>query len=80
MRKKHRKVCKNGDHCKFKERCEFKHTLNRADKPNSLIDDLKKTVQELQSGKIKSENKINNLEVIRKAFRADKVIPDKNYF
>ena len=36
--------CKNGDSCKFKERCEFKHSFNPAVKPNSLIDDLKKTV------------------------------------
>ena len=42
--KRHRQVFKNGNNCKFKLRCEFKHTLNPTNKPNFLIDYLKKTV------------------------------------
>ena len=57
--------------------CEFKHILNPADKHNSLIDDLKKTVQKLQSDKIKPENYKINLEIMLKALRADKVISNK---
>ena len=53
------------------------YTFNPADKTNSLLDDLKKTVEELQSDKRKSETKINNLEVMLKAFREEKIISDK---
>ena len=71
--KRHRKICKYGESCKHKTKCEFRHNKEGHEVFVNEISGLKKAFNDILENKVKSEKMITTLEKSIKDIKAENV-------
>ena len=60
--KRHRKIWKHGENCKYQLNCEFRHDQKSDTNVTNQISELKNSIKELSENKVENEKKLVSLE------------------